>query len=116
MNKNKKHIWVTAQRAMLHSYPKAHPKVVHLRNIHRHLFKVKVYIEIEGSRDIEFLMFKDSVEVCLEWCENNTKPTRSCEDISDYLHEHLSMEYPNREIIINVSEDGENGCLMTYPK
>ncbi len=35
--------------------------------------------------------------------------------ISDELFRHIANRYPNREIAINISEDGENGSEIFYP-
>jgi hypothetical protein len=34
--------------------------------------------------------------------------------ISDDLYEQIATRYPEREIIITVSEDGENGATIHY--
>jgi hypothetical protein len=34
--------------------------------------------------------------------------------ISDDLYEQIATRYPNRKIVITVSEDGENGSTITY--
>jgi hypothetical protein len=34
--------------------------------------------------------------------------------ISDDLYEIIATRYPNRDITISVSEDGENGCEIFY--
>ena len=36
--------------------------------------------------------------------------------ISDDLYGQISAKYPGRFVEIEVSEDGENGSLITYPK
>ena len=35
--------------------------------------------------------------------------------IADDLYAEISAKYPNRWVQIEVSEDGENGAIMTYP-
>jgi hypothetical protein len=66
-----------------------------------------------NDRDIEFIQFK-------RWLENlyaggtlelNYK---SCEMISDELYDQIAARYPDRNIVINVSEDGENGAVIVY--
>jgi hypothetical protein len=66
-----------------------------------------------NDRDIEFIQFK-------RWLENlyaggtlelNFK---SCEMISDDLYEEIASRYPDRDITITVSEDGENGATIYY--
>jgi len=39
---------------------------------------------------------------------------KSCEMIADDLYVQISNRYPERNVIISVSEDGENGCTITY--
>jgi hypothetical protein len=34
--------------------------------------------------------------------------------MADDLHGAITQKYPNREIVIDVSEDGENGCHIIY--
>jgi hypothetical protein len=66
-----------------------------------------------NDRDIEFIQFK-------RWLENLYAngtiqlDHKSCEMMSDELHVVISNKYPNREIWIEVSEDGENGSFVKY--
>ena len=39
---------------------------------------------------------------------------KSCEMIADELYTKIAERYPNRDVSIEVSEDGENGCLIHY--
>jgi len=39
---------------------------------------------------------------------------RSCEMISEELYEKIIDKWPGREIWIEVSEDGENGCILKW--
>ena len=65
------------------------------------------------DRDIEFIQFK-------RWLEKlYTEKTlqlnyKSCEMISDDLYAVINKKYPNRDIEIEVSEDGENGSHAYY--
>jgi hypothetical protein len=65
------------------------------------------------DRDIEFIQFK-------RWLESLYSDGtleldfRSCEMISDQLAEQIGAKYPDRHVIIEVSEDGENGSYSTY--
>ena len=80
---------------------------------HRHTFHFKVWIEVfHDDRDIEFIQFK-------RWMENLYDGTleldyKSCEMIADDLYGSIFSKFPNREVHIEVSEDGENGCLIQY--
>jgi hypothetical protein len=73
-----------------------------------------VAIEVfHDDRDIEFIQFK-------RWLENlYGKGTleldyKSCEMIATDLYQQINSRYPNREVTIDVSEDGENGATMTW--
>lgn len=111
----RKIIWVTFQRAGYHRYPNAPEDVGYLALKHRHLFKFKVGIEVfHDDREIEFHQF-------LRWLESLYDKAlvldyRSCEMIADELAEVIKGRYPNRDIEIDVSEDGECGVTATYQK
>lgn len=123
---NKKFIWVTFQKEGLHKYPAAlndpnlatgkWDDVSFLGYIHRHIFHFKVQIEVTHTdRDIEFIQFKRELEnlykdgvLQLDF--------KSCEMMSDDLANYIIDKYPNRDLVITVSEDGENGATCFYPK
>jgi len=124
MSNLKSKIWVTFRREGIHKYPAAltDPKlktgdeydVSFLGYPHRHIFHFKVAIEVfHDDRDIEFIQFK-------RWLENlYGKGTleldyKSCEMIATDLYQQINSRYPNREVTIDVSEDGENGATMTW--
>ena len=124
-------IWVTFQKEGIHCYPAAatDPQlatgdeydVSFLANPHRHMFHFRVAIDVfHNDRDIEFIQFK-------RWLENLYSGTgpfnenrvlelnyKSCEMIADDLYSQIAARYPNRAVIIDVSEDGENGCVIHY--
>jgi hypothetical protein len=39
---------------------------------------------------------------------------KSCEMIADDLYIQIADRYPGRAVWIEVSEDGENGCVIHY--
>jgi hypothetical protein len=87
-----------------------------LANPHRHIFHFRVSIDVfHNDRDIEFIQFK-------RWCEslyNGQGATlelnwKSCEMIADDLYIQIADRYPGRAVVIEVSEDGENGCCISY--
>ena len=117
-------IWVTFQKEGVHCYPAAATDpalatgdeydVSFLGTPHRHIFHFKVHIDVfHNDRDIEFIQFK-------RWLENLYKDAileldyKSCEMIADDLYIQIASRYPNRAVWIEVSEDGENGCLIRY--
>ena len=122
---NKSMIWVTFRKEGIHLYPGADTDpalatgdeydVSFLGFPHRHIFHFKVWIEVfHDDREIEFIQFK-------RWLENiyNNGTLelnhRSCEMIARELHATIYARYPNREVRIEVSEDGENGCYLIFP-
>jgi hypothetical protein len=108
----KKFICITTQREMFHRYPDAPNEVSFLKNLHRHLMKVKVAIQVVGNeREIEFFMFQRKVN---EYLEHHIPDNKSCEAISDLLATEIKLDYPDREIRIEISEDGENSSYCEY--
>jgi len=119
-----KMIWVTFQKEGLHKYPAAlddpalatgdEYDVSFLGYIHRHIFKFKISIEVfHDDRDIEFIQFKRWLEKL--YSEKTLElDYKSCEMSSDALYLQINERYPSRRVIIEVSEDGENGSITTY--
>ena len=119
-------IWVTFRKEGIHRYPDAstNPKlasgdeydVSFLGYPHRHIFHFKVAIEVfHDDRDIEFIQFK-------RWLEKLYSDSiiqldfKSCEMIAEDLYGQISAKYPGRDVWIDVSEDGENGCHIQFEK
>jgi hypothetical protein len=119
-------IWITFRREGIHKYPAAlndpllatgdHYDVSFLGYPHRHIFHFRVSIDVyHNDRDIEFIQFKRWVESLYSGESNCLRlDYKSCEMIADDLYVQIANRYPNRNVIIEVSEDGENGCLITY--
>ena len=114
-----KKIWVTFQREGIHCFPAAatDPKladVAFLANPHRHIFHFRVSIDVfHDDRELEFIQFKRWLEALYV----NTVVQldyKSCEMIADDLYLQIATKYPNRDVWIEVSEDGENGCSVEY--
>ena len=119
-----KMIWVTFQKEGIHCYPAAatDPKlatgdkydVSFLANPHRHIFHFRVWISVfHNDRDIEFIQFKRWLEG-LYSDKTLVLDYKSCEMMSDELHNIIATKYPDREIWVEVSEDGENGSFIKY--
>ena len=119
-----KMIWVTFQKEGIHAYPAAATDpnlatgdeydVSFLATPHRHIFHFRVWLSVtHNDRDVEFIQFK-------RWLENLYKDSilkldyKSCEMMSDDLYDMISQKYPDREVWIEVSEDGENGSFIKY--
>ena len=123
-NAAKRMIFVTFQKEGIHCYPAAATDpalktgdqydVSFLGTPHRHIFHFNVSIEVfHNDRDIEFIQFK-------RWLLNlYSEGTilldyKSCEMLSDDLYNQIATRYPDRDITITVSEDGENGATIYY--
>jgi len=107
------YIWITTQKEAFHSWPEAPEEVKYLRNTHRHIFHFRVNIETSKDREIEFHMFKRFIE---KWIESFPKymGSTSCEKLADILHGYIINTYTKREIIIDISEDRENGFTKKF--
>jgi hypothetical protein len=122
----KRTIFVRFQKEGIHKYPAAATDpnlatgdeydVSFLATPHRHIFHFEVTIEVfHNDRDIEFIQFK-------RWLENQYSQGilaldyKSCEMISDDLYEVIATRYPDREVVVTVSEDNENGATIYYNK
>lgn len=117
-------IWVQFEKEGIHRYPAAlddptlntddEYDVSFLGYPHRHMFHFKVWISVaHNDRDIEFIQFK-------RWLEKLYREKildlnhKSCEMMAEDLHSKISSRYPNREVWIEVSEDGENGAILKW--
>lgn len=121
MSRASRSIWVTFQRAGFHRYPAAEwdPKlrdVGYLSQRHRHLFRFRVGIEVwHNDRELEF-------HQVLNYCESLFSTGaleidyKSVEMLADDLYLKLAERYGSgRKMEIEVSEDGECGCVIRYP-
>jgi hypothetical protein len=117
-------IWVTFQREGIHKYPAAATDpllatgdqfdVSFLGYPHRHIFHFRVSISVfHNDRDIEFIQFKRWLEG-LYSNQTLVLDYKSCEMIADDLYIKIAARYPGRNVTIEVSEDGENGCFIEY--
>jgi len=122
----KRSIWVTFQKEGVHKYPAAledpalatgdEYDVSFLGYPHRHRFHFKVQIEVfHDDRDIEFIQFKRWLE-SLYHTGTLELDYKSCEMIADDVYTEINNKYPGRFVVIDVAEDGENGCQIVYPK
>lgn len=108
-------IWVTFSFEGFHAFPVAPSDVAYLRDVHRHLFKVRVEIEVRhDEREIEFHQF-------LRYCRYPYRAgstecnNQSCETLARELGTYIQQAYPGRELAVEVSEDGECGSIVRLP-
>ena len=115
----KRYVWVTFQRVGFHFYPAAATDpalkdVEYLGSKHRHLFKFKVQIQIfHNDRELEFHQVLNFCESLFESNQIDID-SKSVEMLADDLFTELAIRYPGRDMIIDVSEDGECGCSIEY--
>jgi len=114
-----KSIWVRFQREGIHCYPAAATDpnladVAFLAHPHRHIFHFEVRIAVvHNDRDIEFIQFKRWLESMFD-DKTLQLDHKSCEMISDDMFAMIAEKYPDRDVIISVSEDNENGSMIQY--
>lgn len=126
LTKLKSFIWVTFQKEGIHKYPRAatDPKlatgdwldVSFLGTPHRHIFHFRVEMEVfHDDRDVEFIQAKRIME---RWYSSSILQLdyKSCEMMANDLYEMCIQTWPDRDYVIEVSEDGENGCRMYFEK
>ena len=134
-NKVNRSIWVTFKKEGIHKYPAAldDPKlatgdwddVSFLGYPHRHIFHFRVQIEVfHDDREIEFIQFKRWLQRLYDMVPDGSEghgdtgglelDYKSCEMIADDLYLQIANKYPGRAVTIEVSEDGENGCCVSY--
>jgi hypothetical protein len=121
-----KMIWVTFRKEGIHKYPAAltdpnlatgdEYDVSFLGYPHRHIFHFRVWLSVtHNDRDVEFIQFKRWLEQLYSSTQNILSlDHKSCEMMSDELYDKISQKYPDREVWIEVSEDGENGSFIKY--
>jgi hypothetical protein len=119
-------IWVTFQKEGMHKYPAAATDpnlatgdqydVSFLAHLHRHIFHFRVYISVShNDRDVEFIQFKRWLEQLYSGQSSILQlDFKSCEMIAEDLYAQIIARYPGREVWIEVSEDGENGCFIKF--
>ena len=104
-------IYITTQFHGFHHWPDAPEEVAFLRSLHRHLFKVRVDIEVgHPDRQVEFFILKGFVDhVIQKWLLAQLKatPAMSCEMMAECLAKRLLAQYPSL-LKVEVSEDGTN--------
>lgn len=105
-------VFCTLQFEAIHSCPKeVCPKEVpFLIRPHRHVFHVQCKAHVQhDNRDIEFIQYKHKVEFFCnsEFAKKDLGHT-SCEQIAEKILDEFPDTYQ-----VTVSEDGENGAIVT---
>lgn len=110
-------IYVTDSVEFIHQYKDAPDEVAYLRNLHRHIAHIKVQVEVfHNDREIEFIMLKHELKNYLVSIVNRNSNC-SCEMLAEMLLSYMQDHYgKNRDMMITVNEDNENGCEVIYRK
>lgn len=116
-------VWCTFRVPGLHCWPSAPTDVYFLATPHRHVFHVRVEVEVNHEdRDVEFITLRNVAYreflALGSMGEDGHKDfsTNSCEHLALMLHSalrnHATRPYDVR--LIEVSEDGESGATLTF--
>lgn len=94
----------------IHFWPEAPEDVFFLKTPHRHEFHWTVTLEVyHDDRDLEFILVKRWIE---KEIPRGYLGTKSCEQLAKDLRTKIKEKYGMRKVMIEVSEDGENGALL----
>lgn len=97
-------VFITTRFEGMHRWENAPDDVSFLRNIHRHVFHVRLVKSVSHEdRDIEFIQLKRRVDRYIY----NMGDLGSCEMIASDLLRAFEAD------CVEVSEDGENGAIVT---
>lgn len=100
-------VWVTDCFEAWHRWSTAPDDVAFLRNYHRHLFHVRLGVEVgHGDREVEFFQLKRQLATHLTETWAGRYFEASCEMIAQELLDKFTAAY------VEVSEDGENGAAV----
>lgn len=109
-------VFIKNQFEGFHKWVNAPEEVAYLRDLHRHIFKIKTTIQVEfADRDVEFIMAQHRIgEIIKSWdtVDKTERDLWSCETMAIKILEKLHELYPGREMSCEVSEDGENGAVV----
>lgn len=99
----------------IHCWPSAPAAVSFLQSPHRHEFHLRARIEVKhDDRELEFILVKRKIKFFIFSMYPMDLGSRSCEQMACDILNFLASEYGGeRAIEVEVSEDGENGAVVT---
>jgi hypothetical protein len=116
-NSMRKEVFITTKFEGVHCWPEAPEHVSILRNLHRHVFGVRVVVSVTHSdRDVEFLTLKKLTDTVIA---RRTLPmliktsSMSCEMLAEDIGSALLTKKFN-VVSVSVDEDGENGATVYF--
>lgn len=98
-----------------HRWANAPEQVAFLRNLHRHIFKCQLTLDVlHDDRELEFFIVRNRIlkEINIDAYMKDSEHKLSCEAIAKIFLSHIETWYPNRDIKLEVFEDGENGAVL----
>ena len=100
-------VFITTRFEGFHCWPEAPEQVSFLRDMHRHVFHVRLEVEVgHQDRDVEYILLKRDVDSYIEKIRKTpVTDTWSCETWASVLLEQFQA------MSVEVSEDGENGAV-----
>lgn len=107
---------IRTQYEFIHSWGEAPEAVQFLQYPHRHMFHVTVWVEqFHDNRDIEYILLKRWLDWHIDSAKESWPQHSSCEMMAQAIREAVVLyARPNKRTIrVEVSEDGENGALVT---
>lgn len=112
-------VWVTHRFVGFHAWPDAPPRRLYLASLHRHVFHVKTKVHVmHDDREVEFHDLLDRSLAAAETLGEPMPPDArnlgpmSCEMIARNIAAAVSISYPGRTVVVEVSEDGESGAIV----
>lgn len=109
------YIDVKNQLEFVHCWPEAPTEMYYLRTPHRHMLNIMSTIEVlHDDRELEIIAVKHAIDYFLH--NTHFELHTSCEMLASRIVDHLRQQYGDRDIIVRVLEDDENGATVTYFK
>jgi hypothetical protein len=109
------YVYCTTRFEGLHKWEDAPSNVAYLRNLHRHMFYVKVMIKVtHNNRNVEFIGLKHNVDSIITGCGDTWHQGMSCEMMAESLASQIHIMSSLKVHSVEVSEDGENGAVVVY--
>ena len=110
-------IFIKTSFEACHRWKDAPPAVSFLRNYHRHVFHVKVELQVShNDRQLEFFMVRRSVDRFLKKIYAGRSFDASCERIATTIFEWLWFTAEVPVLSVEVNEDNENGAVVYKPE
>lgn len=114
----KNYVVVKAQFEGFHYWKDAPEEVKFLRDLHRHIFHVRVEVPVKHeNRDVEIILLKQFInDTCSILTEPIKKKGLSCEQIATMIAKIVAMRYDVDRCAVEVLEDNENGGISVYER